>query len=107
MRKWWETTGVTTELGLVLGAIGRGLAGRFPTPDLLEVIASEYQQSVPGHRVVVEYKPRPPKGTVPRPIAVYVIWIGGRSVNAGWQFSHAELAEVLKWYLNRIEDHPK
>ena len=57
--------------------------------------------------MVVEYKPRPPKGTKPRLRAIYVIWIKGSSVNAGWQFSHGELAEALKWYLNRIEYQPK
>jgi hypothetical protein len=104
MQGWWETVDVTTELGLVLRAIARGLSGRLPTPDLLKEIASHYRDALPGHQVIIEHKPKPPKGTKSRGKASYTIFIKGSRVNAGWGFSPGELADLLKRSLSQIEE---
>jgi hypothetical protein len=67
-----------------------------PTPDLLQEIAPQYRDAVSEHQVIIEHKPRPPKGTKPRPKAVYVISIRGKRVNGGWAFSPGQLADLLK-----------
>ncbi len=79
-----------------LAAIARALGQKTLTPDVLDQVAEQFANSLDGHKLRIEHRPRPPKGTTPRPKALYILSIIGPRVDGKWSFSCGEFADLLR-----------
>lgn len=95
MRDWQGRGELTPELGLILSALARALAGRAVTPELLAELVNEYRDAIPGHQIFVEHQLRPPKGSQPRSRALYKIRVIGPRIDGQWPFWPSQLSKLL------------
>jgi hypothetical protein len=78
------------EFQTAIEAIGRGLQGRQPTPELLASFRDDYVDAIPKHKIAVESRRKTSRTTVR-----HLLSISGSRIDASWELTNRQLFEAV------------